>query len=272
MGNITKVALDAFNAGISPDKVKIPDPKKKVKGQEVNYTVNANLKNGYLPYLDTKQETCKEGVGCSANVSIKMGNLLGNITKESLWANDAWFNKSDILNRGGDLLYESSSRIYGQMGKVPSEVWSKLQVGDYVQLNRKDTGSSAKFAAQTKEGLQNEEIEHLGFIVGKDKDGTPLVWHGSETGQAYIQRIDQPLVLHDENKITNSNTFTYQVSSIVRSPALKNADLSGLQNSAYYTPLDKSKKLVAKKNATPLQVEATNIFNDSVGQFKNLGY
>ena len=68
------------------------------------------------------------------------------------------------------------------------------------------------------------------------------------------------------------NIFTYQVSSIVRSPALKNADLSGLQNSAYYTPLDKSKKLVAKKNATPLQVEATNIFNESVGQFKNLGY
>ena len=270
MGNITKVALDAFNAGISPDKVKIPDPKKKIKGQEVNYTVNANLKNGYLPYLDTKQEVCIKGKGCSTNVSIKIANLLGNITEESLWANDAWYNKDAVIKQGGDLVYESPSRIYDQMGKVPKEVWSKLQVGDYVQLNRPDTKSSGEFSAKgtSKEGYINEEIEHLGFIVGKDKDGTPLIWHGSETGKAFIKRIDEPISLDDHDK----NIFTYQVSSIVRSPALKNADLSGLQNSAYYTPLDKSKKLVAKKNATPLQVEATNIFNESVGQFKNLGY
>ena len=270
MGNITKVALDAFNAGISPDKVKIPDPKKKVKGQEVNYTVNANLKNGYLPYLDTKQEICIKGKGCSTNVSAKISNLLSNITEESLWANDAWYNKDAVIKQGGDLVYESPSRIYNQMGKVPKEVWSKLQVGDYVQLNRPDTKSSGEFSAKgtSKEGYINEEIEHLGFIVGKDKDGTPLIWHGSETGKAFIKRIDEPISLDDHDK----NIFTYQVSSIVRSPALKNADLSGLQNSAYYTPLDKSKKLVAKKNATPLQVEATNIFNESVGQFKNLGY
>jgi len=270
MGNITKVALDAFNAGISPDKVKIPDPKKKVKGQEVNYTVNANLKNGYLPYLDTKKEICIKGKGCSTNVSVKIANLLGNLTKESLWANDAWYNKDAVIKQGGDLVYESPSRIYNQMGKVPKEVWSKLQVGDYVQLNRPDTKSSREFSEKgpSEEGYINEEIEHLGFIVGKDKDGTPLIWHGSETGKAFIKRIDEPISLDDHDK----NIFTYQVSSIVRSPALKNADLSGLQNSAYYTPLDKSKKLVAKKNATPLQVEATNIFNDSIGQFKNLGY
>jgi hypothetical protein len=270
MGNITKVALDAFNAGISPDKVKIPDPKKKVKGQEVNYTVNADLKDGYLPYLDTKQEICIKGKGCSTNVSAKIGNLLGNLTEESLWANDAWYNKDAVIKQGGDLVYESPSRIYNQMGKVPKEVWSKLQVGDYVQLNRPDTKSSFEFSAKgpSKEGYINEDIEHLGFIVGKDKDGTPLIWHGSETGKAFIKRIDEPISLDDHDK----NIFTYQVSSIVRSPALKNADLSGLQNSAYYTPLDKSKKLVAKKGATPLQVEATDLFNESVGQFKNLGY
>jgi GH24 family phage-related lysozyme (muramidase) len=270
MGNITKVALDAFNAGISPDKVKIPDPKKKIKGQEVNYTVNADLKDGYLPYLDTKQEICIKGKGCSTNVSAKIGNLLGNLTEESLWANDAWYNKDAVIKQGGDLVYESPSRIYNQMGKVPKEVWSKLQVGDYVQLNRPDTKSSFEFSAKgpSKEGYINEDIEHLGFIVGKDKDGTPLIWHGSETGKAFIKRIDEPISLDDHDK----NIFTYQVSSIVRSPALKNADLSGLQNSAYYTPLDKSKKLVAKKGATPLQVEATDLFNKSVGQFKNLGY
>ena len=272
MGNKTKVALEAFNAGIPANKIKVADPKKPIKGQTKNYTVNTNLKDGYLPYLDKGEETCVKGKGCSANVSIKMGSLLGNITDKSLWANDAWFNKSEVLNKGGDLIYENKERDYTKMQKVPKDVWNKLQVGDYVQLNRKDTASSAKFAAQTKPGLKNEGIEHLGFVVGKDKDGTPLIWHGSETGKAYVQRIDEPLALHDENIITGTNNFTYQVASIVRSPHLKDKDLSGLQETAYYSPLDTKKKLVPKKGATPLQSEAVNIINKSVGQFKNIGY
>ena len=272
MGNRTKIAEEAYNAGIPATKIKIADPKKPVIGETKNYLVNKNLKDGYLPYLDSGEESCEKGKGCSANVSIKMASLLSNVTDKSLWANDAWFNKSEILNKGGDFIYENKERDYTKMQKVPKDVWNKLQVGDYVQLNRKDTGSSAKFAAQTKPGLKNEGIEHLGFIVGKDKDGTPLVWHGSETGTAYIQRIDEPLVLHDENKISKSNTFTYQVASIVRSPVLKNADLSGLQESAYYTQLDPNKKLVPKKGATALQSQATNTINRSVGQFKNVGY
>ena len=272
MGNKTKIAEEAYNAGIPATKIKIADPKKPVIGETKNYLVNKNLKDGYLPYLNSGEESCEKGKGCSANVSIKMASLLSNVTDKSLWANDAWFNKSEILNKGGDFIYENKERDYTKMQKVPKDVWNKLQVGDYVQLNRKDTGSSAKFAAQTKPGLKNEGIEHLGFIVGKDKDGTPLVWHGSETGTAYIQRIDEPLVLHDENKISKSNTFTYQVASIVRSPVLKNADLSGLQESAYYTQLDPNKKLVPKKGATTLQSQATNTINRSVGQFKNVGY
>ena len=272
MGNRTKLALDAFNAGVPPSKVKTPDPKQKVRGQVNVYKVNENLREGYLPYLNPNEEVCVKGKGCSANVSIKMSNLLGNITDESLWANDAWFNKSDILNKGGDLIYENQERDYSKMQKVPKDVWSKLQVGDYVQLNRANTKSSDKFAAQSKPGLENEGIEHLGFVVGKDKDGTPLIWHGSETGKAYVQRIDQPLALHDENQISNSDTFTYQVASIVRSPALKNADLSGLQNSAYYTPLDTNKKLVPKKGATSTQVDAIQTLNNSNGAFKNIGY
>lgn len=272
MGNRTRLALDAYNAGISPSKVKIPDPNVKIKGQVNDYKINSNIKDGYLPYLAKGVENCTKGKGCSANVSIKMSNLLGNITDESLWANDAWFNKSEVLNKGGDLLYENNEKDFSKMQNVPKDVWSKLQVGDYVELNRTNTNSSARFASQTKEGLKNEGIEHLGFVVGKDKDGTPLVWHGSETGKAYVQRIDQPLVLHDENKLTNSNTFTYKVSSIVRASALKNADFSGLQNSAYYTTLDPNKKLIPKKGATETQIQAVTTLNNSINKFKNLGY
>lgn len=272
MGNRTKIALEAFNSGIPPNKIKIPDPKKPVKGGTKNYTVNTNLKDGYLPYLDRGEEICVKGKGCSANVSIKMSNLLSNFTDKSLWANDAWFNKSDILNKGGDLVYENKERDYSKMQKVPKDVWGKLQVGDYVQLNRKDTASSNKFAAQTKTGLQNEGIEHLGFVVGKDKDGTPLIWHGSETGKAYVQRIDEPLALHDENEISGTNNFIYQVASIVRSPHLKNKDLSGLQETAYYSPLDPNKKLISKKGATQMQRAATSAVNKTIGQFKSIGY
>ena len=265
MGNTTKLAYDAYKANIPPNEVKVP---KKTTKPTINYTVNRDLPDGYLPVIQPGQEACVEGKGCSFNVSVKMGDLLGNIADGPLWANDAWFNKSDILNKGGDLIYDSNSKIYNEMGKVPKEVYSKLQVGDYVQLNRTDTASSGKFAAQTKEGLQNEQIEHLGFVVGKDKDGTPLIWHGSETGKAFIKRIDEPITLDDHDK----NIFTYKVSSIVRSPNLKDVDFSGLQNSPYYTPVDPNKKLVPKKGATETQVEATKSFNNAVGQFKNLGY
>ena len=268
MGNKTRIAEEAYRAGIPATKIKVADPKKPVIGQTKDYIVNKNLKDGYLPYLDSGEEACVKGKKCSANVSIKMASLLGNVTDKSLWANDAWFNKSEILNKGGDLIYENKERDYTKMQKVPRDVWNKLQVGDYVQLNRKDTPTSADFAAETKPGLKNEGIEHLGFIVGKDKDGTPLVWHGSETGKAFIKRIDEPISLDDHNK----NTFTYQVASIVRSPVLKNADFSGLQESAYYTKLDPNKKLVSKKGATELQSQATNTINKSVGQFKNVGY
>jgi hypothetical protein len=265
MGNTTKLAYDAFKANIPPNEVKVP---KKTTKPTINYTVNRDLPDGYLPVIQPGQEACVEGKGCSFNVSVKMGDLLGNIADGPVWANDAWFNKSDVLNKGGDLVYDSNSKIYNQMGKVPKEVYSKLQVGDYVQLNRTDTKSSAEFAAQTKDGLQNEQIEHLGFIVGKDKDGTPLVWHGSETGKAFIKRIDEPITLDDHDK----NIFTYKVSSIVRSPNLKDVDFSGLQNSPYYTPVDPNKKLVPKQGATETQVQATKSFNNAVGQFKNLGY
>jgi hypothetical protein len=270
MGNKTKMALDAFNSGIPPSKLKTVEPKKQTQNDK--YVVNKDLGTGYLPYLDRGDgtETCVKGKGCSFNVSAKMGNLLGNITEESLWAQNAWYNKDAVIKQGGDLVYESPSKIYDQMGKVPKEVWSKLQVGDYVQLNRPDTKTSREFSAEgtSKEGYVNEDIEHLGFIVGKDKDGTPLIWHGSEKGKAFIKRIDEPISLDDHDK----NTFTYQVSSIVRSPSLKNADFSGLQNTPYYSTIDPKQKLVPGKAATERQRQATNVINNNVRNIKNLGY
>jgi len=266
MGNRTKMALDAFNAGIPPSKAKTVTPKKSTTTK--SQVVNKNLGTGYLPYLDKGEEVCVKGKGCSYNVSVKMGNLLGGIADGDIWANDAWFNKSDMVNKGGDLIYQTTERDFSKMPKVPKELYSKLQVGDYVQLNRPDTKTSGEFAAERKGNLQNENVEHLGFIVGKDKDGTPLVWHGSEKGKAFIQRIDQPITLDDHDK----SIFTYQVASIVRSPNLKNVDMSGLQNTAYYSTIDPKQKLVPGKKATDLQKQAANVINNNAKNFKNLGY
>lgn len=274
LGNKTKLAFDAYNASIPPNRIN--SPKAKAKPKSNNYNVNQNLKEGYLPYLDVKEETCVEGKGCSHNVSVKMNNLLGKITNEKVWANDAWFNKSDMINKGGDLVYETDEKNFSKMPKVPKDVYSKLQVGDYVQLNRINTATSDKFSKEKKDDLENEGIEHLGFIVGKDKDGTPLVWHGSSTGNAYIDRIDGPITLkdHDKTMLTNKdkNVFTYKVSSIVRDPKLKGVDFSGLQNSAYYKNVDPNQKLVTTVNSTDLQKKAANVINKNISNIKNLGY
>lgn len=265
MGNRTKMALDAFNAGIPPSKTKVPQGKTTTGQSSV---VNKNMGTGYLPYLDKGEETCVKGKGCSYNASKKMKDLLGNVVDENIWANDAWFNKSDVLNKGGDLLYETKEKEYSKMGKVPKEVYSKLQVGDYVQLDRVNTKTSYEFESETKPGLKNEKIEHLGFVIGKDKDGTPLIWHASESGNAYIKRIDEDITLDDHDK----DIFNYKVSSIVRDPKLKNANLKGLQNTPYYTAIDANKKLVPKQNTTETQKEAVNTINNSIKNFKNLGY
>jgi hypothetical protein len=268
LGNKTQMALDAFNSGIPPSKVKTIEPKK--ESQSTKYVINKNLGTGYLPYLDRGEgeEICVKGKGCSFNVSVKMSNLLGEIADGDIWANDAWFNKSDVLNKGGDLIYETTERDISKMPKVPKDVYAKLQVGDYVQLNRINTKTSGEFAAEKQGGLENENVEHLGFVVGKDKDGTPLIWHGSEKGKAFIKRLDEPISLDDHDK----SIFTYQVASIVRSPSLKNADLSGLQKTVYYSTIDPKQKLIASKTATERQRQATGVINNNVRNLKNLGY
>ena len=282
-GNATKTALESFNSGISPEFAPAYiRPTKKTRETQIKkdpeayskFTIAKNLEPGILPtlYSGTGTEGCVPGQQCSANASIKMGNLLGDAVEggtEALWGKNAWFQKDYLLNNGGDLLYETGERNVGLMAQVPPETYANYQVGDHVQLNRADTPSSKRYAAETSE-YKNENIEHQGFIIGKASDGTPLIWHGSEDGTAYIQRMDEDLFLD-----TSHGKLNYKIASIVRGSAMKNADkdkLRALQNSSYYSPINEDNILVPNKNASLKQKQMAEVVNSSIGEFKSLGY
>jgi len=229
------------------------------------------LEEGYLPVLtDYGQEQCTEGKECSYNTSKKLQNLMsGTFDKndiEKLWAENAWFNKDKMIQDGGSLIFSTDERDVTKMPEIPKELYSKLQVGDYVQMNR----AGDTYENLTKPGLKNEKVEHLGFIIGKDEDGTPLVWHGSKKGKAYVQRIDGNLSLTIDN-----NEPKYKIASIVRNPVLKNLNeetKKKIESSAYYIPFKKDLKLKPTGYATETQVEAVNAVNSNMKKFKDFGY
>jgi hypothetical protein len=277
MGAKTRSALEAYKAGVLPKDVIKPKPipgvTPVVKPKPVpkpkptpidlsninwSYVGNKTLGKAYLPEFKEKfrQESCKEGKGCSYNASKKLTSLYSSSTGGDLWAADAWFNKDHIIKDGGDIIYETSERNVNKMRQVPKDMYAYIQVGDYVQLNR--PGSEHDYEKdETGAGLKNDRNEHVGFIIGKDKDGVPLVWHGSDKGQAYIQRINEKIYLPDHPNIPE-----YRITSIARTSGLKNQFES-------YNP---NKKIVANKDATPKQHEAIASLNKNAYKFNKLGY
>jgi hypothetical protein len=277
MGVKTRSALEAYKAGVLPKDVIKPKPipgvTPVVKPKPVpkpkptpidlsninwSYVGNKTLGKAYLPEFKEKfrQESCKEGKGCSYNASKKLTSLYSSSTGGDLWAADAWFNKDHIIKDGGDIIYETSERNVNKMRQVPKDMYAYIQVGDYVQLNR--PGSEHDYEKdETGAGLKNDRNEHVGFIIGKDKDGVPLVWHGSDKGQAYIQRINEKIYLPDHENIPE-----YRITSIARTSGLKNQFES-------YNP---NKKIVANKDATPKQHEAIASLNKNAYKFNKLGY
>ena len=226
-----------------------------------------------FPTTNPREETCRnsgDGYGCAAQVSLKEGELFGSTSMENaqqaLWANDAWFNKSHVEKNGGTILYETDVRG-SKMQQLPKEVYGILQVGDYVHLDRRNTPTSWKYEGQEKEGLENEKVEHVGMIIGKDTDGTPLIWHSSNTGKAYIKRVDEPITL-DDHKMLGA----YQISSIARSGKMKDQFQNEVRQNPYFIDIDKDNELLTLDGATEHEKTAVKAMNDNLGTFKNLGY
>ena len=279
-GTKTQAALADYNKGIAP---KTPTKLNKVnnssnelyeKSPLTKVSELDNLKDGFLPIITNYgDESCSKQGKCSYNTSKKMGTVLKGSIDDlgKLWAEDAWFNKDRQLKDEGSLIYNTEERDYLKMTSVPKEFYSKLQVGDYVHLNRPNTTSSYKYEKAVNKNdptLKNEKIEHMGFIIGKDEDGTPLLWHGSESGNAYVQRLDGVLALETEN-------LEYKISSIVRNPNMKNLNEEAkqiIQNNSYYKPYDDNIKLVPTKNSTDAQREGFETANYYMKYFKEIGY
>ena len=279
IGPKTLAALNAYKTGVSPsqfgtEQIKIkntPQGTIKIKDTET-------LPDGFLPVLNdyNTSEKCIEGKKCSYNTSVKMGNLFSGTgaleSASQVWAQDAWFNRDQQIRDGGTLIYSTDERDMSKMPKLPKELYSKLQIGDYVHLNR----AGRPYEGDVKGNLKNEKLEHVGFIIGKDKDGTPLVWHGSEKGTAYIQRIDGLINLPDHaNPVTAPDGLVYQVASVVRNPNLKEFNektKANIENMEMFKEFNSNIKLKPTENSTSTQKEAFEVINNNMKNFKMNGY
>ena len=160
-------------------------------------------------------------------------------------------------------------------------MYDKFQVGDYVHMNR---GTSGHEGETSEDGYTNDQNDHIGFIIGKDTDGTPLVWHGSGSGDAFVQRIDGEMVLDDYSSDWNEETseskkhdtiFKYKITSVVRNKNLiDNPDLAAakLGESGYYEGFNEENKLISTKNATLKQKDMAEVVNSNVEKLQDLGF
>lgn len=244
---------------------------------------------------ERREEICRtsgEGYGCSKQATLKSMNLFSdmpNSDKKYLWANDAWFNKDAVIKNGGTLLYETEARGKN-IPDLPKEVYGLLQVGDYVHLDRRDTDSSRRYAKKTEDKAgnkwENEKIEHMGLIIGKDTDGTPLIWHASETGKAYIKRVDEPITLDDHKGLG-----AYRIASIARSGKMTDEYQKAVAQNPYFSedwkspyekpgevvedvvkPFDSENMLTPLEGANDYEKARINEINNHVETFMRAGY
>jgi hypothetical protein len=154
----------------------------------------------------TEFSECK-GDGCSRIASKTSANLYG-VSYKDVNPQNAWYKKAAVLKGGGKVVWDAKE----------SKDFSNVQVGDFVSLDR--PGNDKKNLKSPIKGYSlkdNETNEHVGVIIGKNKDGKLLVKHGSENGKSYVQPIDN-LFLHEYG-------FNYKPVSIYRPKSLEGKKL-----------------------------------------------
>jgi len=188
------------------------------------------------------------GAGCSKLATTETANLYG-VSYDALSPQDAWYKKAAVLKDKGKEIWDPSKSDY-----------SSVRIGDFVSMDRfghdhdRDVSPIKGFTL-----ADNEKIEHVGSIIGRNEKGIPLVKHGSEHGKVYVQPITD-LFLPDANDI--NLPLYYKPKSIYRSAAVENLDL---KNKKYYTKPGKIDPIVWQ-NPTETPTENEKKYLDAINK------
>jgi hypothetical protein len=185
-----------------------------------------------------------EGEGCSKIATREAANLYG-VKYDEVNPQDAWYKRAAVLKSGGKEIWNKSSKSM-----------KGLRVGDFISLDRGVSGKELyKSNVSGYNSKDNEGNEHLGVVVGKDKNGRILVKHGSENGNVYVQPIDELNI--------PEYGFKYTPTSIYRSKSIENKEIKNTRNyesqekykgvdrsrfSNSYAPTDKEKLFLEALN------------------------
>lgn len=177
-----------------------------------------------------------EGEGCSKQATKDVANLYG-VAYEDLSPQDAWYKRAAVLKDNGKEIYNTDSK------KDLKEIYRDLKVGDFVSLDREGVKHANDISKVPGFSLNdNEKTEHLGYVIGYDDNGVPLIKHGHQgnvnaEAKSYVQPITN-ISLPDLG-------LNYSVKSIYRS---KKVDENKFKEHKYYKELEPSKDLKFEDN------------------------
>jgi hypothetical protein len=157
-----------------------------------------------LTYYGPTEFHTKIGDGCSKIAASTTQQLYGIYDPTS--SEDAWYAKKSVLDAGGKEVWNPTMK----------NNYSKMQIGTYVSLDRFGATHDLDLPKNKKYTLKdNEKVEHRGVVVGFDKDGIPLIKHGSSEGEAVVQRMDNLFLKFPTHNLDYTVKSAYTPASIM---------------------------------------------------------
>lgn len=135
---------------------------------------------------------------------------------------NSWFMRDKVLKNGGKEIWNTNNR--------KNIDYKQLHVGDVVSLDRPLLHFEEEMKTNNPNKYNIEHIEHVGVVVGFDKNGTPLIKHGGITEDTVVQPITSLRLLNKEN----GAVLNYKPTSIYRVPGASNEKISNKYSNAHY--------------------------------------
>ena len=251
MGTTTRGAIESYAQNLPDLDARLPIVKRSDQQEMLNIigcdkSGGCAAKSGQAVSSLLKAKPYIRKVGTPDTKYVKYKNK----TKDfAIPIEDAWFNKDFIVKQGGEVLYEVNVKDLKNLnGAIPQELYSILQVGDYVSLYNGST-EHTNDRNQFDESIKNEGNSHVGIIVGRNEEGIPLLYHNSGSKKGIIEPLNQ-----NSFKLPDVRN-PYKISSIYRGSNVGEQELSNLQdNPLYYTKEEYknlSKSRIMKEHDVP---------------------